>query len=177
MKELMLKLSPPWVVFQKKVRALFEEDPDVIVCTGADSVGPFVKLYVAKPLKAAALARLLPGYKAFGSVRVSIAVVPGNGDLAMPEAPESVPGLAEAAFDGNAAVTEIRQVSKGFFRDLAYVAFNPVVVQFPADDLSDINGNWSGLYADIAKELFENNPGICFCTASSGKALKAEMWP
>ena len=34
------------------------------------------------------------------------------------------------------------------------VCFKPQVVQFFDDDISDFNGNWSGLAQDIAREVF-----------------------
>jgi hypothetical protein len=46
------------------------------------------------------------------------------------------------------------------------VIFQPEVVQFFDDDISDINGNWTGLAEDIARALFtEDRSGMNFCTA------------
>ena len=176
MKSQTLQISPPWIVFQKKVRALFENDPDIRIDTVEASAGPEATLYVAKPEKAAALARLLPECKQFGGVCCRITVVPPNGGFAMPKAPEGAAGLAAAAFGGNAAVVAVRQVSKGLFADLAYVAFRREVVQFPADNLCDINGNWSGLYEEIAREACERAEGMFFCTAA-GKDAEANGAP
>ena len=47
-----------------------------------------------------------------------------------------------------------------------FVRFRPEVVQFFHDDISDYNGNWSGLAQDIAGEIFDQELlGIHFCTA------------
>ena len=55
MKTQTLKISPPWIVWQKQAKALFENDPDIRIDTAEDSAGPEITLYVAKPAKAAAL--------------------------------------------------------------------------------------------------------------------------
>lgn len=177
-----LRLSPPWVVYQKQVKALFENDPDVSIETAQGAEGPEITLYVAKPLKAAALARILPECKDFCNVKCRINIVPGNGAggghgaTAMPKAPEDAAELAMAAFGENGAVAEIRHVSKGLFRGIAYVAFKRAVVQFPADNLGDINGNWNGLYETVAREVCERAYGICFCTTGSTN-LALGVWP
>ena len=47
------------------------------------------------------------------------------------------------------------------------VRFKPRVVQFFDDDISDFNGNWSGLAQDIAREVFgAEMRGVHFCTAA-----------
>lgn len=178
-----LLISPPWVEYQNKVRKLFERDREVKIDTVSGSANAEVKLYVSNPAKAAALARMLPLCKEFGGVKCAVTVVPSNGNLAMPKSPEGGVELAVAAFEGNDAVAAVRQVSKGLFKDIAYVAFKREVVQFPNDQLDDINGNWSGLYADIAKEVCEKAEGIFFCTAAEANANGAPLaaplgeWP
>gem|GEM_PF-1426339 len=177
-----LRLSPPWVVWQKMVRALFEGDAEIRIDAAEASAGPEVTLYVDKPLKAAALARLLPECRQFGNVYCRVAVVPLHGGVALPKAPDDPAELAVAAFGGNAAVAAVRPVSKGLFANLAYVAFAPRVVQFGADRLDDINGNWSGLYETVAREVCERADGIFFCTAAvqaEGARLAAPLgeWP
>ena len=74
-----------------------------------------------------------------------------------------------AAFEGNPVVTQVRQVSKGLFKDLAYCVFSKEVVQYPIDNLADINGNRSVLMEDIAREILTDANGVYFCT-SAGRA-------
>ena len=77
--------------------------------------------------------------------------------------------------------------NNGIFRDVKvstdqmgtphnYIRFEPKVVQFFNDDLSDYNGNWSGLASEIAEELFQEdaNRGVCFCTASEHEATSSD---
>jgi hypothetical protein len=56
-----------------------------------------------------------------------------------------------------------------------FVRFQPEVIQFFHDDISDYNGNWSGLAQDIAREVFEGEyRGVHFCTAEVSSAPAAE---
>ena len=170
-----IKLAPPLVTLIKKVEALFGQDPDIRIEADAAATTPKIKLYVANPCKAAALAALLPESWKFGSVECLVVVISDNGDAGeFANAAETV----SAAFDGNPAVAVIRPVSKGLFKNLVYVAFKREVVQFFNDDLADINGNWNGLYASIAKELFTNADGVFFCTAAGdGFGAPLGEWP
>ena len=178
MKTQTLKISPPWIVWQKQAKALFENDPDIRIDAAPAAADPEITLYVAKPAKAVALARMLPECKEFGNVKCRLTVVPPNGAFAMPKAPDNPAELAAVAFTGNAAVETVRPVSKGLFANLAYVAFKREVVQFSADNIADINGNWSGLYEDIAREVCERAEGIFFCTAGAGELTAGlGVWP
>lgn len=170
-----IKLAPPWVTLIKKMEALFRQDKDVRIEADTAASTPKVKLYVANARKAAALTAILPGSWKFGNVECVIVVVPGNGEAGeFADAAETV----GAAFEGNPAVAVIRPVSKGLFKNLVYVAFKREVVQFFNDDLADINGNWSGLYASIAKELLTGVDGVFFCTAANdGFGAPLGEWP
>ena len=47
-----------------------------------------------------------------------------------------------------------------------YVVFEPEIIQFYDDNLSDYHRNWSGLAQNIARELFDDAAhGVYFCTA------------
>lgn len=56
-----------------------------------------------------------------------------------------------------------------FSNPITYIVFKNKVVQFWNDDLSDIYGNRSTLYQDIAKEIFGESSGIFFCTDKEEK--------
>lgn len=107
--------------------------------------------------KADALAQLLPTVRTFGDVVVKVAVIPAN--LKGPSKLQ----LFQKAFEGNPALAFIQGGSSGVF-DLNYVVFKSKVVQFKSDDVGDVNGLTSTLYQNIAKDLFEDVPGIFFCT-------------
>lgn len=150
-----LKLSSPWMIFYKEIDALFKGDPDVRVEYDEDA--NTIKLYVENAEKADALAQLLPAEKAFGNITVRIMVIPANVD-----SPSKLQ-LFQKAFEGNPAFVSTQTAKDGLY-DLGYVVFQCKVVQFFSDDLGDLNGLKSTLYQDIAKDIFENAPGVFFCT-------------
>lgn len=154
-----LKLSPPWVTFAKKVEALFGHDPEVKIVFDEDSLE--LKLFVDNPVKADAIGKILPVSKTFGNVTVKTTVIPSN--------EQSADALFRAAFHGNPAVDCVEHVEGPVTGEINYVVFHKEVVQFFNDDTSDINGNCSTLYADIAKEVLEADKTVRFCTNSCPK--------
>ena len=63
MQEVRLKLSPPWVTYINKIKALFGEDPDINI--QYDNFSRRIKLFVNDPEKASCLFTLLPVNKKF----------------------------------------------------------------------------------------------------------------
>ena len=164
-----MKLSAPWIKFCREIEALFAEDPDVRVVF--DNEGSEVKLFVDDNVKADALTQLLPEKKTFGNVELKITVVPANNAV-------STADLVDRAFSGNPALLYVTKVDTpmGHFE---YAVFRNKVVQFFNDDMSDINGNCSTLYQEIAKDVFSEKTGVFFCTdANNGKLTKPlGEWP
>ena len=160
-----LKLQPPWYELHEQFKALFGQDPEISV--DFDSGKLKIALRVESAKKAAALDRLIPMSYPMGGRDLSVSVVPGNkvGDL-LPEDAEKVDVVA-AAFDGNPVVKQVRRVSKGMFKDLVYCVFRKEVVQYPNDNLGDVNGNKSTLMECIARELMPVKD-VFFCTSAVG---------
>lgn len=150
------RISPPWVTYAKKVQALFAEDQDVIVEYDNDS--RTLTLLVEGQDKASAIERLIPKEAEFGNVKLAITVKPSNDD--------SLQATVRKAFAGNPAVSSIETVSGDvpLFGSRTYVLFKPEVVQFFDDDMSDYNGLHSTLYQDIAREVFDYDASVSFCT-------------
>ena len=164
-------LSSPWIKFYREIEALFKEDPEIKIVYDEDE--PEVKLYVENTEKAEAIAQLLPAAKAFGNVVLKITIIPAN---ALGESPKA--SLFRKAFKGNPAFSFIASVEGIFTNPISYVVFKNKVVQFFNDDLSDINGNCSTLYQELAKDVFGETDGIFFCTDTPdnlGKPLGE--WP
>ena len=153
-----LKLSPPWVIFYSEVDAMFKNDDDVMVVY--DEEENEIKLYVEGEEKAGAMSELLPTEKQFGNVTLKVTVVPANGLLLN----QKVSDAYRAMFEGNSAVDYIEDVEGVFSNDLHYVVFAKEVVQYFTDDLGDAHGVRSTLYQEIAKDIFENQDGVYFCT-------------
>lgn len=152
-----LNLSSPWVEFYKKVKVLFENDPDVQVVYNENE--QTVKLYVDNQSKAEALIQLIPGEKTWGNVTFKIEIIPPNSEKELTEA-----DLFAIAFENNPAFSFDKTVEGIYDNPLTYIVFQNKVVQFWDDNLGDIYGNKSTLYQEIAKDVFGERPGVFYCT-------------
>lgn len=155
-----LRLEPPWETYYKELNLLLGEDPDILVLY--DSYEQEIRIYSEDEHKANALNALLPTEKEFGNVKVTIAVIPANGKHISASA--YTPELFEDLFEANPCVVDI-ETTAGIY-EATYVVFRKKVVQYHNDNIGDINGNCSTLYQDIAERIFDNHPGVHFCTAS-----------
>ena len=151
-----VKLSSPWVLYYHELYAFFIKDSEVRVVLDEDEVE--IKLFVDNPRKADALTQLLPTEKNFGSVKVKVTVISTN------NLKKTKFSLIQDALDGNDAVSYFDSVEDVFTNPIGYVVFDKEVVQYFTDDLGDIHGCRSTLYQDMAKEIFGNLDGVCFCT-------------
>lgn len=165
-----MKLSAPWVKFYREIEALFAQDPEVRVVH--DEENNEIKLFVETARKADALTQLLPSEKVFGNVTVKVTVIPAN------NAEVSKADLISEAFDGNPALSYVQHVDS-VIGSFDYAVFQSKIVQFFNDDLSDINGNCSTLYQDIAKDVFGTDVGLFFCTEAVNSELEKPLgeWP
>lgn len=165
-----VKVESPWCRFNKKVKALFAGDPDIEVgdiyrAQSDDGSHLVFDLLVRNHEKFIALDKVAPASVEFGNVTLDISVQDVANDLD----DDHLAKLFAIIFDGNPLVKDVKEVCDVTGTTHGYVRFKPEVIQFFDDDLSDYNGNWSGLAQDIAKELFYLSPGIHFCTAPASK--------
>ena len=151
-----IKLSPPWVTYYRELEELFSQDPEVTVKFDEDK--PQIKLLVANTDKAYALSMLLNPSKEFGNVTITIDVIPSN------DGEKSSFELMQMAFKGNPVCSQIKSMADFTGNEVNYVAFKSEVAQFFNDDISDLNGNKSMLYKDIAEDVFKKHDVIFFCT-------------
>lgn len=161
-----LKISAPWYTYQKKLRALFGEDPDIYVgevFEPDDGVSDYaVDIEIRNHEKYLILDRLLPRFRNFGGVRFSIWLYDEENGNEVEDAVE----LFRTLFSGNPILKDVKTLIDQTGMVHGFVRFEPRVIQFFNDDLSDYNGNWSGLAQDIAGEVFEDGArGVFFCTA------------
>lgn len=172
MKEL-VGLRSPWVILNEKVKAMFAEDGDVNVEYAEKDGRRTLTLRVASARKAQALLRLMPAFYDFGNVRVVVSIVPGNiahDGMPLPD-DANIADVVAAAFEGNPVVTQVRNVSKGLFKDLAYCVFRKEVIQIPVDNLADVNGNESTLMECVAREVLTDAKGVYFCTSAGARGM------
>lgn len=165
-----MKKSSPWVEFYREIEALFAQDDEVKIVY--DEENNEVKLYVENARKADALTQLLPAEKIFGNVTMKVTVIPAN------NAKVSKADLIAEAFDGNPALSYVQHVD-AVIGAFDYAVFQNKVVQFFDDNLSDINGNKSTLYENIAKDVFGSDAGVFFCTEAGNRDLIKPLgeWP
>lgn len=156
-----IKLSPPWVTYYRELEELFSKDPEVTVKFDEDKLQ--IKLLVANTDKAYALSMLLNPSKEFGNVTVTIDVIPSN------DGEKSPFELMQMAFKGNPVCSQIKSIADFTGNEVNYVAFKSEVAQFFNDDISDLNGNKSMLYKEIAEDVFKEHEGIFFCTDKKSK--------
>ena len=152
-----VSLSAPWESFICELQALFGADSSVRLIRNDDEKE--IRLLVDGTEKAEALRELLPAEKVFGNVTLKINVVPSN------VVATSMIDLFRKAFEGNPAVRFIGNSSGPIGSDYNYIAFEPEVVQFFADDLGNYGGYKTMLYRDVAKDVFGDYPGIYYSTA------------
>jgi hypothetical protein len=154
-----INLFSPWVIYYKKLEALFGKDKDIKMTFDNNEL--VVKMYINGQDKYEALSQLIPVEKQFGTVTLKIQLIPAN------NLKQSKVDLFRKAFYGNPIVNDIIVISRDVLEstnDFSYVVFAKEVVQYHDDSLNDPHGNCSTLYQDIAKEVFENCDGIYFCT-------------
>lgn len=165
-----MKLEAPWYSFQKKVKALFGQDPDIIVgeleeMTGGDAQYGF-SIEIRNHEKFLAFDSVFPKVKTFGNVAVCITLYDEENGVKQDNAVETY----RTIFDGNPLVKDVRDAVDFTGTRHGFVRFQPQVIQFFADNTADFDGNWSGLAQDIAREIFADEfRGIHFCTAAVGE--------
>lgn len=160
----MFKLEAPWYNYQKKVKAMFDRDPDITVGdiyqkeNGKD-FGFDVE--VRNHEKYLALDRVLNRVKIFGNVALFITLFDEENSLE-----DEAIAVYKAIFKDNPIVRSIEDVVDVTGTHHGYVVFEPEIIQFYDDDLSDYHRNWTGLAQNIARELFDDAAhGVYFCTA------------
>ena len=155
-----LKMDSPWVTRYKEIRELFAPDPDVHVVYDNDE--RIVTLFVDESDKAYALEKLLPPVYQFGAGTLAVNIVPANKEESfVTSTPEA---LFDAAFYNNDAYQYSKTITGVFTNNLTYVVFTKVVVQYANDNLGDIYGNTTTLYEVLARDVFGDTEGVCFCT-------------
>lgn len=153
-----INLFSPWVIYYKKLEALFGKDKDIKMSFDNDELT--VSMFINSQDKYEALSQLLPVEQQFGNVTLKIQLIPANLNTSKID-------LFRKAFNGNPVVTDIISISRDIIdttNDFNYIVFKKEVVQYHDDSLDDPHGNCSTLYQEIAKDIFGNHGGIYFCT-------------
>ena len=179
MKDVRLKILPPWTIEIRKFEALFDGDPQIACNCEFGGADPSITLACNNGDKVTALQKILPEEISFGNVKLKVTVdgIPSNRAFA------SKVELFDTAFKGNPAYAyAVCPAEDGYmWIGTTYVVFKNCVVQFAADNLNDCHGIISTLYQDIAEELLTGpaTAGVFYNTdverANLGKPLGE--WP
>lgn len=160
-----LELSSPWLDYARRIYVMFNKDPEVTVVYDPDDI--CVKLLVDNPVKAEAIAKILPTEKEYGNVVLKISVIPSNKE-------DSITDVYRKAFSGNPIFVDVVIPNGTYAPGFSYVVFKNEVAQYYNDRLDDIDGLASTLYANVAQSLFNTSPEIFFSTEPSEDFI---LWP
>lgn len=164
-KEKIVKLSPPWYTYHRKVQALFMRDPQVHMKDLAQISGGNYSymILVDDKAKAEAIKEILPQRVEMGGITIHADILGPDEDI-VALTKKSELEIYNTAFSGNPVFEKTLSTSYGPFA-ASYCIFKKEVIQFWNDDLSDYQGNYNGLAADIARELLKSEH-ISFCTSA-----------
>jgi len=149
------KIEAPWYTYQKKIKALFDCDPEITVGEIKEkSDGYEFTIEVLNNAKMKALKSKIPAEKVFGNV-----ILKTFFKL------KTETSIFKVIFTGNPLVADIKDIVDPTGTHHEYICFKPEILQFLDDDLRDYVGNWTGIPQDIAREIFEEDvSGTNFCT-------------
>ena len=175
-----LTYASPWIVFARKVYALFCRDEEIkmtwrhldgpatelVDMTGVEDAYAIV-MYVNNPVKGVSLETILPAYRDFGKVRVFINIVPSNEVWPISK-------MFDAAFENNPVYGSF-VTAETLFGPTNYVLFSNEAIQYFADDIGDYYGVETTTAEELAKEVFNEDLHVNYCTEKS--EFVAPIWP
>ncbi|WP_133136472.1 group-specific protein [Legionella rowbothamii] len=158
-----LRLTPPWELLQSQLSAALEADPCVHVkpLTG-EGRDMEISVTVCDEKKALALAAFLNKRHEFGdylAVTVNVYapnLLPVNATL--PEDLGATAKLLGRALVGNKYFIKTGVGTGPMAQLVAYAIFQPVVIQYYSDDMSDWYSNTNEVAAKVFSELFNLHP-------------------
>ena len=130
-----------------------------------------IKVLVQVANKAEALSKLLIPEKTFGDTKITVTVIPANGQNAHTQVQfadlcdkEDYAQIYDYALAYNRWFYMVKQITGLLGFNVTYVIFCKKVLQYYTDDLGDPNGMRSTLAENVARDIFVQNPGVFFCT-------------
>ena len=156
-----LTLEAPWNTYRKMINALFEYDHEIEVgdVVGIGSIDYTIDIKVKNHRKFEALRKLLPVRKVFGSITVAIYIYDMENDE------KNDIEMFKDLFRDNPIVSNYEKVKLPDGSERNFVCFEPQVIQFFDDDISDCYGNYNGLAENIARAVFGDRAGdVSFST-------------
>jgi len=155
-----LGLQSPWVTLYNKIYFMFSNDEDLDISNLIESDGNYSMTIASNnTTKLKAIEKILKHEFSLGNITFKINFVYGEN-----ESDNITISDIKNAFNGNTVISTIKTAMTPAQDELTFVLFNREVVQFYNDDISDFYGNYNGLAEDIAREIFNNQFDINYCT-------------
>ncbi|MFJ1268446.1 group-specific protein [Legionella lytica] len=157
------RLTPPWELLQRQLSAALEADPCVSVkpLTG-QGLDMEISVMVCQDKKALALAAFLSKRHEFGdylAVTVNVYapnLLPVNATL--PDDLEATAKMLSRALVGNKYFIKTGMGTGPMAQLVAYAIFQPLVIQYYSDDISDWYSNTNEVAAKVFSEVFNLHP-------------------
>lgn len=157
-------IQAPWYTLLGYIKAMFGGDPEFAIdedYTKGDDGVYYLTIDVRNWEKFKAVKDTLIQNFNFGNVTVKIDL---QCSVNVSESESTIEKMKKV-FEGNHIVRRIIEVEDVAKVKHGYVIFQPEVIQFYNDDLTDYMGNFNGLAEDIARSLFNVDFLTNFCTA------------
>lgn len=155
-----LGLQSPWVTLYNKIYFMFNNDEDLDISNLIESDGNYSMTIASNnTTKLKAIEKILKHEFPMGNITFKINFVYGEN-----ESDNITISDIKNAFNGNTVISTIKTAMTPAQDELTFVLFNREVVQFYNDDISDFYGNYNGLAEDIAREIFNTQFDINYCT-------------
>ena len=167
----LVSLSSPWNIHFMMVRAFLTGDPELIVSEDLTEVteGCYnFNIMSSNSVKLEALSKVLRTNITFGNVILRMTFLTTNNAKQLQDCGPVIPTVQdwEDAFTGNKYFDSIISTGKGMF-SFTYAVFAHDIIDYYADDLTDLCGNQHKLPAEVVKEIcrfVEDGPEISICT-------------
>ena len=162
-------ISAPWWTTYKKIKAIFEKDPEIEVSelVEGDAEGNngyyFVTLSSDNKAKLEAIANLIKDEFKYGNVTLTVQYYySGSEEIDL--------STFDTAFKGNPLYVQSYDAGMGF----TYAIFAKEIIQFFNDDLTDAYGNYNAIAADVISDLLVDGITINPSTLDDSNKAKLE---
>ena len=150
-------MMSPWDEYVQAAKALFEDDPDVVVDNAVETESGDYKVVVRVhgDDKAESISELLPTELTYGNVTLYVDVVPDN------EAELTVADHIRRAFAGNPAFLDVREIAPTLTSVGAVYALSmPTCVQYFSDNLGSPYGATTMAVEEVARKVLSLPDGV-----------------
>lgn len=154
------KLSTPWVVLRNKLDAFFESDGDISVghCETEGNIVT-IPIEIIDPKKYFALCKIMKTTYEYGNVTCKIKLSTTYNSMTYNSIEKKIlkssKEIISTALKGNSLFKDIQEVETVWGGQITFVVMAKEVLQFKADDLSDLYENENMVVEDAAYSIFD----------------------